>query len=264
MQRLRGLKQEAPPPAEDPRAKNRADVLSQSADAAKRGADNYIEQEQAKGRSIAVTTAIGGVLSMVLGGLTALDVGNPHVMSVLAALAALCPTALVLSRAMEGDNRVRDAIIDRGVCQALAIYARRLGDSFGATDEHNLPLSADALLNGQLDGLFKDLERAKQRLSALGASVGSKASVQRSQDKMVPDRAETTVVTSDGRRYPVWITELTLSGVTVRGLLPPLAPVDVVQIGTRRARINAVSGPRASFTFLTPIVSSEYGRHIVL
>ena len=112
--------------------------------------------------------------------------------------------------------------------------------------------------------LFKDLDRSKQRLVAAGAEIGPRGTTNKLHERMVPDLNETVIVTTDGRRYPVWITELSLANVTLRGSLPPLTPSDTVQVGSRKARLAHVAAGRATLHFLTPIAMSEFNRNIVL
>jgi hypothetical protein len=264
MRRTRNAKDEAPVAADQSPLKTRADILSEGAEAAKRGADSFIEAEQSRGRSIAGLCAAGGGIALAFAAAGALGYGEPRLMIVLSGLASLAPTALALARMSETGLKVKDSAVDRGLCQALSSHARRLGDSVGATDERNIALPADAVINAQIDLLYKDLDRAKQRLIGAGADLGPRTAAPRSGDRIVPDQAETAIVGSDGRRYPVWIVEVSLGSVTVRGSLPPMAQNETFHVGVRKAKVVGLAANRATFTFVTPIVASEFNRKIIL
>lgn len=263
MRRTRNAREEAPV-GDQPPLKTRADTLSEGAEAAKRGADAFIDDEHARGRTLAGMSAAGGALALVLAGATALGFGEARLMIVLAGIASLAPTAFALVRATEGEVPLKDTTIDRGLCQGLAIAARRLGDSVGATDERNIALSADTVINGQIDLMFKDLDRAKQRLTTAGADMGPRGAAPRWNDRIVPDQAETSIVDGDGRRYPVWIVEMSLASVTLRGTMPPMAQNETFQVGSRKAKVVSLASNRATFQLVAPIVASEFSRKIIL
>lgn len=266
MSRLRALMQETTPrPGAEARpSRTRGDALSDAAHAAKRSADALLEREQDRGRTMAGFAAGGGVLALLFGFAALAGIGQPQLFGVLSLVAILVPTVHAIAQSMAGSDRVADASYERGLCQGLAQSAKRLGDMVGATDQRNVPLGPEAVINLQLDSLYKDLNRARQRLDAAGAQAGIRAAPNRLHERLVPALVDAFLTASDGRRYPVRIVELSQSDVTIKGSLPSLHEQEQVQIGARRASVAKVGTSEASLQFLVPILPSEFTKQLVL
>ena len=83
-----------------------------------------------------------------------------------------------------------------------------------------------------------------------GADLGPRSAAPRWTDRIVPDQpARRSSWEPDGRRYPVWIAELSLASVVVRGPLPLVAQNEQFQVGSRKAKVTSFSGNRATFNF---------------
>ena len=267
MSRLRSLRDETAAVvqvADANPAKTRGDALSDAAYLAKRSADTLIEQEQGRSRMLAGFAGAGGLLALLLGLAAMGGIGQPQLLALLAAVAILVPTAYAFAQTVGPASRVADASYERGFCQALASNAKRLGDSIGATDQRNIPLGPEAIINLQLDTLYKDLDRSRQRLQAAGADPGQRTAANRLHERIVPNYVDTFLTGSDGRRYPVRIVDVSQSGVALKGSMPPLYDGEQVQVGSRRAKVVKLAPGEAALQFLSPILPSEFNRKMVL
>ncbi len=265
MGRLRDVKEFEGTPimAEINSTKVRGDALSDAAYLAKRAAEDLLEQVDGRARGLAGFAVLSGFLSMVCG-LVVIN-GSPlwPIFAVLAGIAILVPTGYALAHAIGLSTKAVNVSFERGYRQALALQAKRLGDAAGATDVHNVPLSPQALINLQLDALYKDLDRSEQRLIAAGGNDRRKKN-NRLHEKIVPTQTETFLTGADGRRYAVRIAELTQSVIALKGTIPPVYENEQVQIGARRAKVAKVAKGEAALQLLTPIMPTEFNKRIVL
>ena len=268
MGRLRDLSEAAPASGGAPAGVNstklRGDALSDAAYVARRSADVLLETEDARTRTLASFASAGGVLALLFGGCVLFGVVQTPVVSILAAVSLLVPTAYALMQATSGRSRAAEASYERGYCQALAMQAKRLGDMTGATDQRNVPLGPDALVTSQLDALYKDLDRARQRLEAAGADSGQRTAANRMHERIVPNTTKTFLAAGDGRRYPVHIVDVSQSGVALKGSLPPLHQGEQVKVGARSAQVVKIEPGQVALQFLSPILPSELNKRIVL
>ncbi len=239
----------------------RCEALSDAALAAKRSADTLIEHEITRGRTIAGVVALAGVMALVFGLAAAAGWGQAPVFAILSGLSLAVPITYALAQA-GGAGRLVALSHERAWSQSLALHAKRLGEAVGATDGRGNPLGPEAIVNGQIDALFKELERTKQRL--VGAGADQPASEHRQHGRIVPVFSETVLVPADGRRYPVRIAGLSPLGVTLRGVVPSLRQAEQVQIGSRQATVVSIGAREIALRFVTPVLPAEFNARIVL
>lgn len=259
MPRLRSLKPAGPITETHP-AKMRSEALAEAANVTKRSADRLVEEEESRARSFAGFSGGSGLMALGLAATGWVGLAPTALMMPLAGIALVVPIVFAFWQALGGVGRLSDASYERGLCQAMTVQARRLGDAVGAKDQRHLPLGPEAIINGQLDILYRDLDRAKQRLRGAG-DTGQPV---RMHDRLQPHRADAVLTSSDGRRYAVHILDVSLLGVSIKGKLPTFLPSEEVEIGTRKAKVKRATPTGAALQFTNPILASEFNRKIIL